>query len=67
MYPNLRAEMARRNLTLEPLANELDITVPTLSQKLNGKYPITLNEAKKIKVFLNTEIPLEVLFETEAV
>lgn len=66
MYPNLRAEIARKNMTLEPIAKALDITVPTLSQKFNGKYPITLNEAKKIKEFLNLDIPIEVLFETEA-
>lgn len=63
MYPNVRAEMARQGLTLEPIARELNITVPTLSQKFTGKYPITLNEAKKVKSVLKTDLPLEVLFE----
>ena len=63
MYPNVKAEMARQGLTQEPIARELKITVPTLSQKLSGKYPITLNEAKKIKAILKTDLPLEKLFE----
>lgn len=63
MYPNVRAEMARRGLTLEPIARELDVTVSTLSLKLTGKYPVTLKEAKKIKEVLKTDIPLEILFE----
>lgn len=74
MYPNVRAEIARAGLTLEPIATELGITVPTLSQKLNGKYPITLGEAKKIKdiivkakihkgITMNIDLSIEVLFE----
>lgn len=63
MYPNVRAEMARQGLTLESLARELDITIGTLSQKLNGKYSFTLKEAKKVKEKLRVDIPLEVLFE----
>jgi transcriptional regulator with XRE-family HTH domain len=63
MYPNLKAEFARLGLTLEVIAKELDVTVGTLSLKLNGKYPITLNEAKKLKEIAKTDIPLEILFE----
>lgn len=63
MYPNVRGEMARKRLTLEPIAKELNITITTLSLKLNGRAPITLNEAKAIKRILETDIPLEILFE----
>ena len=68
MYPNVRAEFARKNLTLEKIVEELQkrgitMTVPTLSLKLNGKYPITLDEAKAIKAITGADIPLEVLFE----
>jgi len=74
MYPNVKAEITRAGLTLEPIATELGITVPTLSQKLNGKYPVTLGEAKKIKdiivkakknkgITINIDMPIEVLFE----
>ena len=74
MYPNVEAERIRAGLTLEPIAEALGVTVSTLSLKLNGKYPITFNEAKKIKdiiaeakkakgITINIDLPLEVLFE----
>lgn len=63
MYPNLNAERARRNISLANLADGLGLTVPTVSLKLNGKYPITLNEAKKIKKILAVDMPLDELFE----
>lgn len=63
MYRNARAEMVRAGLTLEHIASELDITTSTLSQKLNGKYPITLREAKKFKEVVKSDLPLETLFE----
>ena len=67
MYRNVKAEMVRMGMTAKMLATELDITMGTLSQKLNGKYPFTLNEAKKIKEILNSALPIEELFATEAV
>ena len=68
MYPNVKAELARKGITLEKLAEELEQrgmkrTVATLSNKFTGKFPITLNEAKAIKDVLDTEIPIEELFE----
>lgn len=66
MYPNVRAEMARQNLTLKAVARELNIRIGTLSGKLNGKYPITLAEAKAIKKVVKTDLPIEELFKTEA-
>lgn len=63
MYKNAKAEMVRQGLRLEDVAPQMDITISTLSQKLNGKYPITLNEAKLFKRIVNTDLPLEVLFE----
>lgn len=63
MYRNARAEMVRAGFTLERIALEMDITASTLSQKLNGKYPITLKEAKKFKSIVKSDLPLETLFE----
>lgn len=68
MYPNLKAEFARKNLTLCKIVEELKkmdckMTVSTLSMKLNGKFPLTLNEAKALKHVVETDLPLEVLFE----
>ena len=63
MYKNVKAEMSRNGITLEDLAEALGKTVSTVSQKLNGKYPITLVEAKVIKKRLGVALPLEELFE----
>lgn len=65
MYPNIRAEMARKNMTLNKLAEATNSNATALSQKLNGKRIITLNNAIAIKKALNTELTLEELFETE--
>lgn len=70
MYPNFNAEYARKDFTLEKLAEEMEKhgckrTVTTLSQKLNGKYKLTLNEAKVLQEIVAPEIPLEKLFETK--
>ena len=71
MYPNLKAEFARKGLTLEKIVAELDklgvkMSVPTLSMKLNRKnktFDFTLNEAKALKEVVRSDDPLEVLFE----
>lgn len=63
MYKNVKAEMSRKGIILEDLAEALGVTVSTVSQKLNGKYPITLTEAKIIKSRLGVDLPLEELFE----
>ena len=71
MYPNFNAEYARKDFTLEKLAEEMKKrgckrTVPTLSQKLNGKYPITLDEAKVLRDIVAPNIPIDELFSEEA-
>lgn len=65
MYPNLRAEMSRRSLTVEKLALLSGIKYNTLREKLKGTRKLTLAEAIQIKQALNVTIPLDVLFSTE--
>lgn len=70
MYPNFRAECARKKLTLEKIVEELrkrgyKTSVSHLSQKLAGKYPITLAEAKDLKAIVETELSIEELFQVE--
>lgn len=71
MFPEVRGEMAKKNITLAMIVNNEHVkcNVSTLSQKLNGKYPLTFNEAIGIKEALGSELTLEELFraETEAV
>ena len=71
MFPNFKAEYVRRGFTLEKLAEEMEKrgckrTVATLSQKLNGKYVLTLIEAKLLRDIVAPEISIDVLFNTEA-
>jgi DNA-binding XRE family transcriptional regulator len=62
MYRNLEAELARQGITKTKVANELGITLGTLSLKLKGKYNVTLSEAIKIKNILDVDLPIEYLF-----
>ena len=63
MYSNVKAELARRNMSVVDLSNKTGIRYQTLVDKINGKYPLTLDEAKTIKSALEVDIPLEELFE----
>lgn len=67
MYRNFEAERARRNVTYKYLADKLGLTVSTMSNKANGKQPLTFGEATLIKNILNDilplDMPLEELFE----
>lgn len=64
MYPEVNAQRARLNMTLAQIAEDprIDCTLSTLSQKLSGKAPLTLKEAKALKEVLKSELPLEELF-----
>lgn len=62
MYENLRAEIARKNKTLQDLALETGIRYQTLSEKLRGNSPILLKEAIAIKNALAVDMPVEELF-----
>jgi len=62
MYLNVKAELARQNLSVVDLSNKTGIRYQTLIEKLNGKYPLTLDEAKKIKAALGVDLSMEELF-----
>lgn len=63
MFPNVKAEMARRDITIGTLSEKTGIRYQTLADKLRGDSPLSWNEAKKIKESLETDLSLEVLFE----
>lgn len=65
MFPNLKAEMARQNITQSYLAKEIGVTEGTMSLKLNGKNALSLEEAKKIRNILNVKESLDYLFKKE--
>lgn len=66
-YPELRAEMARKNISVTMIANDPRIrrTVSTMSMKLTGKADLLLREAIAIKQILGTNTPIEILFQTK--
>lgn len=45
MFSNLRAEMARKQITIKKIAELLKINRDTAGRKLSGKAPLYLSEA----------------------
>lgn len=62
MYPNLRAELTRRGLTMSEFAKRIGMSPQGLSYRMNGKRNFTYPEALRIKKELGVDIPLEILF-----
>lgn len=63
MYPNLRAEISRRGLTLGSVANAIGVSTTHFSLKMCGKYEFTLAEALAIKKYLKARQSIDVLFQ----
>jgi transcriptional regulator with XRE-family HTH domain len=67
MYENLRAEIARKNMTIVELSNATGIRYQTLSEKLRGNSQFTVKEAKAIKSALAVDLSIDELFAAEVV
>jgi transcriptional regulator with XRE-family HTH domain len=65
LFPNLDAEMARRKITRNALAERIHKTLTTLSMKLNGKAPLTLKECIEIRDEVNSDCTVDYLFTVE--
>lgn len=65
MNKNLKAEMARQDMTILTLAEKTDIRYQTLASKIAGKNPITLKEARKIRDAVNPALTIDELFDDE--
>lgn len=65
MYKNLEAEIARYDIPKEKLAHSIDKSYQTITLKLNGKFPFTLDEAFKIRNEYFPDLSLDYLFEKE--
>lgn len=63
MYPNLRAEMARRGMTLQDLAKLVYVSYSTMWSWTNGRRAISLSMAIKIRDALGLDMSVEELFE----
>lgn len=65
MYPNLAAEMARRNVRSDDIAKSINVCNRTARNKLAGRVPFTWPEAKTIRNQFFPDIAMDVLFETD--
>lgn len=63
MFDNLRAEMARRGISVTDLASKIGVSKQTLYRKLHGQSPLSLHEARSIREVLGVDITLDDLFE----
>ena len=63
MYKNLRAEMARKDLTILDIAKEIGMNRETLSRKLSGKSPLHIQEAFDIQKKCFPGMDVQTLFE----
>lgn len=63
VYPNLKAEMSKKQITQAKLADLLGRTTSTISLKLSGQAPISLDEAFAIKSVIHSRLTLDVLFD----
>ena len=62
LYRNLRAEMARKSVKINDIANFLDVRYATICDKMNGKFRFYYDEAAAIKEHFFPEHDLEYLF-----
>ena len=66
MYPNLEAEIAREGLNKKVIAKKIGMKrYGTLIDKLNGNYPLKLEEARAIRKEFFPDLSLDYLFETK--
>ena len=61
-YTNLRAEMARNDISMKAIADSVGMTRNTLSNKLRRKSPITLEEAYAINQIFFPDQDIKYLF-----
>lgn len=63
MYPNLKAEMARRNIGAYLIAGSIGLNISSFYRSLRGKRGFTLEEAIRIRDSFFPDFTLEQLFE----
>ncbi len=59
----LRGALAEQRITQEMLAKKLEISLLSVNRKLNGKSPITVEEAKIIADFAKIQNPAQIFFD----
>ena len=64
MFPNLRAEMARKRVTSHMLADAIGVNPATMSAKLNHPDRLKLMECKIIQAKFCPHLTIDELFAT---
>lgn len=64
MFPNLKAEMARKNIKCAAVAEILNLSYDSVINKLNGKTDFTRAEVFKIRDTYFPSLSLDYLFKT---
>lgn len=64
-YSNLKAEMARNNITGETISQFLEIHRNSFYNKVNGDSSFSVNEAIKIQNRFFPDLGIDYLFSTE--
>lgn len=64
-YPNLKAELARKGISMEEVSKALNIHRNSVANKINGETPFTVEEAFKIQNKYFPKLSLNYLFATE--
>lgn len=65
MLKNLLAEMIRKDVTRQQIADLLNLSYNTVSTKLNGHYEFSVEEARKIKSVFFPDLTIEYLFSKD--
>ena len=63
MFPNLEAELKRRDISRIKFAEDLGIAVSTAYARLSGKSPMPVAFAKRIKRTYEIDVPMDEFFE----
>lgn len=64
MYKELKKAMIDAGLGTAEIAERLELSAEALRRRLRGEQDLKLSEAIKIKQILNSDLPIEKLFET---
>ena len=67
MFTILKAEMVKNHVNAVTLGEMCGMKPSAIYSRLNGKTPITLDEADLIKKALNSDLPIEELFQKEEI
>lgn len=63
MFNTVKAEMARKNMTIVELSNSTGIEYYALADKIRGDQKMLVSDAIKIKTALGVDMALEELFQ----